>query len=405
MTAASARPDRDAGLIQGLLLACVPTTIVVATCVALPILPAIVKAFPTEPHIAQLVPLVAVLPTLAVAFTSIAAGVYGERIGRRRLLIFGTAIFAISALAPIWLNSFALILVTRAIAGAAIGVMITSAVALTGDYYSGVPLQRWLQAQGGAGAIAGVVVSLASGALGEISWRYAFLPLLMGIPLLLGLIVVPAPKLEAASDDQMQEVEVDGGPAPLAVWIAVFALAVVGTAIIFPPAYELGAMVAEKSLGGSSVTGLGVAVLAGGAVLGAFGLGWLRRFSPQTKVAIAISCAAVGTIVMAQVVSLPLLLAGSAVVGISQGMLGPVLSIWLLEQTPAALRGRVVGVLQTASFLTVFAAPLIARQLAVGLGASSAAMRIYAIADALMVAVVAAMALLRRAPTPAPATI
>jgi MFS family permease len=350
--------------------------------------------------------LVAVLPTLAVAFTSIAAGVYGERIGRRRLLILATAVFAISALLPIWLNSFMLILASRIVAGMAIGVMITSAVALTADYYSGAALQRWLQAQGGAGAIAGVVVSLASGALGEISWRYAFFPLFVGIPLLLGLVVVPAPKVAgaaASAEDEPALASDADGPAPWNVWIGVFALAVVGTAIIFPPAYELGAMVVEKSLGASSITGLGVAVLAGGAVLGAFSVGWLR-VPPPAKAALAITFAGIGTIIMAQATTLIPLLAGSAVVGVSQGMLGPVLSIWLLEQTPARLRGRIVGVLQTASFLTVFAAPLIARQIAVGLGASSAAMRVYTIIDLVVIVIIGLFLVRRRAsPVVAPA--
>ncbi len=395
-------PDRDAGLIQGVLLACVPTMIVATTCVALPILPAIIRAFPAQPHIAELVPLVAVLPTLTVAVTSIAAGVLGETVGRRRLLILAAAVFAISAILPLWLNSFVLILVSRAVAGLAVGVMITSAVALTGDYYSGATLQRWLAAQGGASAIVGVVVSAASGALGEIGWRYAFLPLFVGIPLFVGLVAVPAPKVET-SHAHHDEVESGAGSAPWATWLFIFGLAIAGTLIIFPPAYELGVLLHEKALGTSLITGLGVAVLAAAAAVAAFSMGVLRRLPPPAKAALAIGAAGAGTLLIAQATTLPMLMLGAALDGVGQGLLGPVLSIWLMERTPDRLRGRAVGVYTTLTFLTLFVAPLIARWAAVSLRTSSAAMRGYAIADLVVVAILVMTMFRRRGPVAVPA--
>ena len=401
-SAMTGAPDRDAGLIQGILLACVPTMIVATTCAALPILPAIIRAFPNQPHIAELVPLVAVLPTLTVAFTSIAAGVLGEKLGRRRLLIIGTAVFAVSAVMPLWLNSFVLVLLSRAVAGLAVGVMITSAVALTGDYYSGATLQKWLAAQGGASAIAGVLVSTASGALGELSWRYAFLPLFIGVPLFVGLVAVPAPKVEAAHADQAV-VQADDGPAPWATWLFIFGLAIVGSAIIFPPAYELGVLLHEKALGSSLLTGLGVAVLAAAAAVAAFSTGALRRLPPSTKAALAIGAAGAGAILIAQATTLAPLMLGAALVGVGQGLLGPVLSIWLLERTPDRLRGRAVGIYTTLTFLTLFVAPLIARWAAVSLQTSSAAMRWYAIADLVVVAALVVTMFRRPSPAIAPA--
>jgi MFS family permease len=376
--AATAAGDRDAGLIQGILLACVPTTIVATTCAALPILPAIIRAFPSQPNIVELVPLVAVLPTLTVALASIVAGVAGEKVGRRRLLIFATAVFAVSAVLPIWLNSFMLILVSRAVAGLAIGVMITSAVALTGDYYSGATLQRWLAAQGGVAAIIGVVVSVVSGALGELSWRYAFLPLLAGVPLFIGLVAVKPPQFAPAH--VLQTADDEGGSPPWAAWFCIFALSMVGIMIVFPPAYELGVLIHEKALGASWITGAGVAVMAAAAAVAAFSLGWMRRLRPPTKAALAIGVAGLGALLIGQSRSLAPLMLGSALDGAGQGMLNPALSMWLLECTPGRWRGPTVGAFTTVTFLTLFVAPLVARWGAVDLGSSSAAMRLYAIA-------------------------
>lgn len=193
--------ERDAGFVQGALLAFVFPMVVVTTVVAVPILPAIMRAFPEQPNIARLIPLVAVLPTLTLAMTSLAAGALGARVGRRRLLILSTAVFALSAIMPIWLNSFLLILVSRAITGLALGLMIPSAVALTGDYYSGAKLQRWL-GQAGVSAVIGVLTSATSGALGELNWRYAFLPLFAGVLLFVALVTVRAPGIGPAQAGQ-----------------------------------------------------------------------------------------------------------------------------------------------------------------------------------------------------------
>lgn len=386
--------ERDAGWVAGVVLACIPATIVVATCVALPILPKIAMAFPRQPGIVALTPLVAVLPTLTVGLAGVGAGVLGDKLGRRRLLIWATLVFALAGVAPVWLSSFALILASRMVAGLAIGTMITSAVALTGDYFSGPPLQRWLAAQGGVSAISGVIVSAASGALGEISWRLAFLPLFIGWPLFAALIFIPAPKLVGQTPSAPAPQA--AGSAPWTAWIGIFLLMSVGAALIFPPAYELGALLQEKALGSSWLTGLGVAILAAGAAVSAFSVPAFRRIPAPVKVAIAVGASGVGTIVIAQATTLAPVMIGAVLVGVGQGMLGPVLSIWLLEATPERLRGRAVGLFQTTTFLTLFAAPLAARWLAIGLGSASSGMRVFAFGDLALVLAISLTVLRRR---------
>jgi MFS family permease len=179
-------------------------------------------------------------------------------------------------------------------------------------------------------------------------------------------------------------------------WCAIFAIAVAATLIIFPPAYELGYLLAEKTLGASFLTGVSTSILAAGAVGGAFSVSALRRLPPAAKVALAVASAAAGSVLMAMATSLVPMMIGAALVGVGQGMLAPILSVWLLEGTPERLRGPAVGILQTLSFLTVFAAPLIARRLAVAEGSSSAVMRLCAIADIVLVLALAPAMLRRR---------
>ncbi|KRB86735.1 hypothetical protein ASE00_08635 [Sphingomonas sp. Root710] len=363
--------------------------IIATVCAALPVLPAVILAFPNEPHIAELAPLIAVLPFLTSALSSVATGVLGERLDRRKLLVPGAAVFAASAVMPIWVESFTLILVSRAVVGLAVGAMMTSAVALTGDYYSGHARQKWLSAQGAAVAVAGMFVSIVSGALGELNWRYAFLPLFVGIPLFLGLITARAPIARSGHVDALTATP-SAGAVPRAAWFFIFGLAVAGNALIMPPSFELGALLQEKAVGSSLLTGLALATVSATSALAAFSVARLQRLTPSTKIVLAFGAAGIGTIVIAQASLLTTLFIGAALVGIGQGLLGPTLSIWLLEETPDRMRGRAVGVYTTLTLITFFAAPLIARSAAISLQSSSAAMRSYAALDLIIMLIFAA---------------
>ena len=79
--------DRDAGWVQGILLASAVCMLTLSISAMLPIIPAMLHAFAGQPAIGMLVPISVVAPMLAVALTSPVAGALGERIGRRRLRV------------------------------------------------------------------------------------------------------------------------------------------------------------------------------------------------------------------------------------------------------------------------------------------------------------------------------
>src|SRR5216684_443766 len=106
----AARPGGDAEWVQGLLLSVIPVLLVMTAIVPIPVIPSLLRDFSHLPNAAVVVPLIVVVPTLAIAVSSIAAGVLGDRIGRRRLLEISAALFAVAAILPFWLTSYAAIL-------------------------------------------------------------------------------------------------------------------------------------------------------------------------------------------------------------------------------------------------------------------------------------------------------
>jgi MFS family permease len=59
---------------------------------------------------------------------------------------------------------------------------------------------------------------------------------------------------------------------------------------------------------------------------------------------------------------------GLLVAGIGQGLWGPNLRVWLADETPPGLRGRVLGGLTTAVFLGIFLSPIVGQPVSAAIG-------------------------------------
>jgi MFS family permease len=396
----AAAPPADAGWIQGVLLAVIPAMAVTNVIAMIPTIPKLLVVFGSIPGVSVLVPMAVTAPTLAVGLSGIGFGVLGERIGRRRLLEISTALFAVTAILPFWLTSLPWILVARVATGVALGAMTTSGVGLTGDYFSGDVRRRWLAIQGGAGSGAGVVASVIAGALGDINWRLPFLLLAVGFLLLAALLLLPT-RHATGPVGQHHEEELEQGAGAQAPWLTIaviFALGVFGSLIIFPPAFEMGLVFQEKNLGAATLTGFATAILSAGAVAGAVGAGMFGRLSAPWKMAVAFAVSGVGTLLVSNSGQIPPIMVGAAAIGVGQGMIGPVLSIWMLDRTPALARGRIVGLFSTAFYLALFAAPLLSAWVASKSASVSSSMICYEAASLIAIVVIAAFSIRRRRP-------
>ena len=84
-----------AGTAQGVLLACATVLVVITISPLFPILPRIAATYAANPAYASLATSAVVLPSLLIGLFSVPAGLLGERVGRRRVLVAGNAARAI----------------------------------------------------------------------------------------------------------------------------------------------------------------------------------------------------------------------------------------------------------------------------------------------------------------------
>lgn len=136
---------------------------------------------------------------VALSTMAIIAGPISDRIGRRRILLYGTGAMTVALCLHPLSNSFATLLAARIMAGAAAGVLTGSAVSFVGDYF---PYERrgWASGLVMSGFAVGQIAGVPAGTIlaGEYGYRAPFLlfALLMSLAFIVTLLFVPQPDVE-----------------------------------------------------------------------------------------------------------------------------------------------------------------------------------------------------------------
>ena len=111
--ASAAYSDARAGRAVALTLLLGSCLTIMGAVLIAPILPQLRDHFGDVPHIDALVPIALTVPALAIALLAPFAGSIVDRFGRKRLLLWATALYAVFGTAPIYLQSLQAIVARR----------------------------------------------------------------------------------------------------------------------------------------------------------------------------------------------------------------------------------------------------------------------------------------------------
>jgi EmrB/QacA subfamily drug resistance transporter len=160
-------------------------------------LPAIAKSFDAGASDLQWVINGYLLPLGALLLLG---GAAGDRFGRKRLLILGTAIFAIASLACALANDLGLLLIARAGQGMGAAILLPNSLAILGATFDGEARGRAVGIWAAAGAVLGAVGPVLGGWLIDtVGWRAIFL---LNLPLAAGAIVLAWVFVRDAADEK-----------------------------------------------------------------------------------------------------------------------------------------------------------------------------------------------------------
>ncbi|WP_405975738.1 MFS transporter [Streptomyces sp. NBC_00988] len=323
-----------------------------------PVLPKMQDHFASVPGAKALVPLALTVPALALALLAPFAGVIVDRLGRKRLLIVATLLYAVFGTAPLWLDSLGAIIASRALVGVTEAAIMTCCTTLIADYYSGHRRVKYLALQTMCASASATVFFVLGGAAGSAGWRVPFWVYAVSLvlaPLMATALTNPAPRAVA----KQNPTEAPGQhPFPWRPLAGICALTFFGAMVFYTVPVEMAYLLDDLGVKNSGVIGLATAIASAATVGGAITFARLKR-SPDPMLPAVLAICAVGFGLMFLAGNAPLLVVGAVVNCVGTGLLLPALLTSAMSRLAFEDRGRGTGLWMAAFFGGEFVCPLV----------------------------------------------
>ncbi|WP_369031955.1 MULTISPECIES: MFS transporter [Streptomyces] len=324
-----------------------------------PVLPKMQDHFASVPGAKALVPLALTVPALALALLAPFAGVIVDRVGRKRLLIVATLLYAVFGTAPLWLDSLGGIIASRALVGVTEAAIMTCCTTLIGDYYSGRRRVKYLALQTMCASASATAFFVIGGAAGSAGWRVPFWVYAVSLALApLMAAALPNPAARPASGSEVTAGTEAHRPFPWRQLGGICALTFFGAMVFYTVPVEMAYLLDDLGVENSGVIGLSTAIASAATVGGAITFARLGR-SPDPMLPAVLAVCATGFVLMFLAGSAPLLVAGAVVNCVGTGMLLPALLTSAMSRLDFEDRGRGTGLWMAAFFGGEFVCPLV----------------------------------------------
>ncbi|MET9830348.1 MFS transporter [Streptomyces sp. NPDC006385] len=354
-----------------------------------PVLPKMQDHFASTPGAKALVPLALTIPALALALLAPFAGVIVDRLGRKRLLIVSTVLYAVFGTAPLWLESLGAIIASRALVGVTEAAIMTCCTTLIGDYYSGQRRVKYLALQTMCASASATAFFAIGGAAGAAGWRMPFW--IYAVSLLLAPLMAAAlPSLAArATAETSGTAETKSAttrrPFPWRRLAGICALTFFGAMVFYTVPVEMSYLLDDLGVENSGVIGLATAAASAATVGGAIAFARLKR-SPDPMLPAVFALCAAGFAVMFLAGNVPLLVVGAVINCVGTGMLLPALLTSAMTRLEFEDRGRGTGLWLAAFFGGEFVCPLVLLAIEPAVGSLAGAVGVLGLATALVAA-------------------
>jgi MFS family permease len=347
---------KKAGFWQALVVILLNQLPMMAIVALMPALPTLMAHFSDVENKDLLVPMILTAPGICIAIIAPFAGVLVDKFGRRKLLIWFTAVYGLGGILPFFLDGFNTVITGRLLLGIGEAFVLVIGNTLLGDYFAPKDRTKWLMVQGFFGSIAAALLLSLSGYLANVGWNFPFLVYSISfIITLLALIFVFEPEDKFTSNiDKI--VEHNKFPVNTTIWVFVVSL-------FFSILYFVYTIHFSRALDGMGIKDkvqLGnLSAIASTAVpLGAliFKLVSKRPFWQQMALIFFFFAIGLTGIGLAKDANTAVTLGWIQQLGC--GMTIPVLVAWALNKFPVQFRGRGMGFWTSAFFLGQFVNPI-----------------------------------------------
>jgi MFS family permease len=323
-------------------------------------LPHLKDHFPGVEEIEFYSRLMITLPSLSIALLAPFMGHVLHRVKRRSSTVAALLLFALAGSAGLYLEGIEALLLSRALLGVAIAVLMIVTTALVGDYFAQASRHRYMGMQRAFTSIGGLFFLIGGGLLSDFGWRLPFgiyLAGLLFIPLTLLFLVEPI----AASDEPEEEVR----PQLLGIYVLAFVLML----IFYVLPTQMPFLIINHFGASGTLTGAIISTAFLANALGALSFSRLKKhYDYGTIYVIGIAIVGFGFLLIGSVQEVHLFFLTSPIMGFGGGLLMTNVTAWMLSRSHQSRRVKASGYLTSALFMGQFFSPVLFHPLVMHFG-------------------------------------
>lgn len=301
---------------------------------------------------------------LFIVLTSPFAGAIIDRVGPRRPYIAGLFVYAGAGAAGLVIESFPLLLVSRAVLGVGVAFVYTGVTVLIYNLFEGDRKDRAMGFRGSANSLGGAVWPLVGGVLGTVSWHSPFAVYALALPLgVLAVVTVPETAIDrrgSGSSDAGGLRGLIGVFATTPILPFVYGLYFVANLLLYAYAVYYPGLLATFGIGSSLTISLYLAALG-------FAGGTSSYFYDRIKRRFDHRQLALGALVLWTVGFAVAFVAGGRLVavvpvvlfGLGQGLAFPTVLLWVEELAPPNRKGQYGSYVAMFGYIGQFLSPVV----------------------------------------------
>lgn len=302
--------------------------------------------------------LIATIPNFGILIFVLLSNIFIKFLGKKNTVLLGLLIALIAGVIPVFIENYTVILVSRFMFGAGIGLFNALAVSLITELYSGDEQASLMGLQGAMGSIGSTVMTLLVGYFTKFGWQNSFLVYAITVlPLILFTLFVtlPSKNLEADSTNQGKKTKESINAATIG--LMVFALLVYS--LFFVVMLKTATLLVETGIGkpetAASILG---AITIVGIVVGVF-YGTIFKFIKQLVLPLGLLGMGLGFLIIMASNSVVMITVGAIIAGISFSLAAPFMFMLVGQLAPKNSANLATGVLLVGINLGVFLSPTI----------------------------------------------
>jgi len=315
-----------------------------------PALGRIQQAFPdASPLTIQMI--LTLTPLFVIPF-SFLSGRLSLTFRKRHILFVGLVIYLLAGVGGGFVNNMTMMLVMRALLGVGTGLVSALSLSLIADFYHGDERSTTMGQSSAIATLGGIVLTIMSGWLALLSWRYAFGAYLVSL-IALALIYFFLPEPSKSN----QPLSSSSSKLPFGVY-GMGLLTILLMIVFYLIPTRIALFIQDTGIGDAGQSGLSIATMNLAAFIVGLLFGRIRKLLKSLTTILGLLCLGGGLFALNYVQSIPVLLVSLFVAGMGIGVLMPTIFLTTANLVSNELNGPALSITNSSLYLGQFLSPL-----------------------------------------------